>query len=116
VAGVADHSLRFDDSTLQERFIAALISQEVQFELGLNRAVECTKAQWDGVNSVAHTIRDGCFRWYFSWWDTPELTGRFLKVLRKSGLPFQLEHHENRDIFLLSKQHEAAYLELSAQV
>jgi len=113
---MADHSIRFDDFALQERFIASLASQGVPFELGSNRAVECTKAQWIAVNSVAHTIRDSCFKWYFSWWETPELTERFLEVLRESGLPFQLEHHEDRDIFLLSKKHEAAYLELSALV
>jgi len=65
---------------------------------------------------VAHTIRDGCYKWYFSWWETQALSDRFLALLRESGLPFQLEHHADRDIFLLSKAYERQYIELSAQV
>ena len=111
---MADFSLRFDDQALQEALVSALTQSDVPFTLGNGGAVECTNEQWLAVNNVAHTIRDSCFRWYFSWCDTPEGTSEFLTALKGSGLPFKLEHHKDRDIFLLSKSHEAAYLELSA--
>ena len=112
---VAEYSLRFDDASLQEAFVSALTQSGVPHALGLGRAVECSKEQWLAVNDVAHTIRDSCFRWYFSWCDTPEGSAEFLAALKRSGLPFKLEHHKDRDVFLLSRSHEAEYLELSLQ-
>ena len=109
-------SIRFDDAALQEKFVSALLRNGVAFSTGADGAVQCTQEQWDSVNLVAHSVRDSCYRWYFSRWDTPEEINRFLAAVRASGLPFQLEHHENGDIFLLSKAHESQYLELSAQI
>ena len=109
---MADYSLRFDDATMQANFIAVLSRDAVSFALAVDGAVECTTEQWIAVNSVAHTIRDDCFRWYFSWCQTPEETAEFLIALKQSGLPFHLEHHKDQDVFLLSKAHEAAYQEL----
>jgi hypothetical protein len=110
------HSIRFEDQELQDRFVQALAQSGVAFSAGALGAVECSEEQWMAVNAVAHTIRDSCYKWYFSWWDTQELTDRFLAVVRASGLPFQLEHHADRDIFLLSKAYEPQYIELGAQV
>jgi len=109
-------SIRFEDQVLQERFVSALVLNEVAFSAGPLGAVECSEEQWISVNTVAHSIRDSCYKWYFSSWDTQELSDRFLAIVRESGLPFQLEHHEDRDIFLLSKSHESQYLALSAKV
>ena len=110
------HSIRFEDHALQGRFVAALVQGGVAFSAGPFGAVECSEDQWASVNAVAHTIRDSCYKWYFSWWDTQEQLDRFLAVVKASGLPFQLEHHADRDIFLLSKAHESQYVELSAHV
>ena len=110
------HSIRFEDQTLQGHFVSALVRGGVAFSSGAGGAVECTEEQWSSVNAVAHTIRDSCYKWYFSWWETQELSDRFLAVVKASGLPFQLEHHADRDIFLLSKAHESQYAELSAKV
>ena len=111
---MADHSLRFDDSTLQSRFLAELSRSGVPHQRAVDGAVECSENEWGAVNDVAHKIRDSCFRWYFSWIQPASAGQDFLKELRKSKLPFQLEHHKDRLIFLLAKQHEHDYNDLLA--
>ena len=108
--------IRFDDATLQARFVSELRRVNAHFTVAVDGGVECSAAHWEEVNSVAHTIRDSCFKWYFSWLDTPELSNRFLHLIRSSGLPFQLEHHEDRDIFLLPKVDEGKHIKLCEQV
>jgi len=111
---VADNSLRFDDSTLQERFLAELTRDGVPHHRTDNGAVECSEAEWGGVNGIAHKIRDSCYPWYFSWSQSPADSEEFLVALHKSRLPFQLEHHKDRLVFLLARQHESDYNDLLA--
>ena len=111
---VADYSLRFDDATLQERFLAGLTRSGVPHHRTDNGTVECSEAEWGGVNGIAHKIRDSCYPWYFSWPQSPADSEEFLVALRKSRLPFQLEHHEDRLVFLLARQHESDYNDLLA--
>jgi hypothetical protein len=113
---MAKRSLRFDDVTLQENFLSELRRRNIRFELTDERAVECSDSEWNDVNNVTHTIRDSCFQWYFTWLPSAEMSNQFLALARRSGLPFQLEHHENGDIFLLPKEHKAKFEELGWQV
>jgi hypothetical protein len=115
-AGGTTRFIRFDDAALQGRFVSELRRVNAHFTVAVDGGVKCSIAHWEEVNSVAHTIRDSCFKWYFSWWDTPELSNRFLQLIRASSLPFQLEHHEDRDIFLLPTVNEAKHNELSEQL
>ena len=94
--------------------MAELTHQGVAHHLSSNDAVECSELQWNGVNAVAHQIRDGCFHWYVSWFQSPSSAQEFLGALRKSDLPFHLEHHKDRLVFLLAKQHESDYNDLLA--
>jgi hypothetical protein len=34
--------------------------------------------------------------------------------LRQSALPYQVEHHKDRTVFLLAREHESEYIELLA--
>lgn len=43
---------------------------------------------------------------------TPEETADFAAALRKAGLRFQLEHHQDRDVFLLPKADHARHHEM----
>ena len=106
---VTDYSLRFDNPVLQQRFLTELQRQKVPYGLGPNQAVECSSDEWSAVNAVAHVVRDGCFKWYFSWWKTQRETERFLEAVRKSGLPFELEHHKDGIVFLLARANATAY-------
>ena len=109
---MADKSLRFDDDALQRRFLSELSKKGVSFRRAPDGAVECSDAEWGAVNDAAHAVRDACFRWYFCWCDTPADAEAFLRALRRSTLPFQLEHHRDRMVFLLDKQHQDRYHEL----
>jgi hypothetical protein len=64
----------------------------------------------------SHTIRDGCFRWYFSWWKSADLAEKYPVALRESGLPFQLEHHETGYLFIVAKGQESEYEQLIGAV
>lgn len=113
---MVEHSLRFDDATLQERFITELRQRKLNFGLSEEGAVECESAHWNDVNNVAHIIRDRCFKGYFTWFPTQGMARQFLELLRGSGLPFQLEHHKDRDVFFLPREHKAKFEELGWQV
>jgi hypothetical protein len=102
-------SLRFDDQGLQARFVSELARLGVPHVLAESGAVECPDTDWNQVNSVAHEIRDSCFRWYFSWFDSETDAQHFWAALRRSDLPFQVEHHKDRTVFLLAREHESDY-------
>ena len=74
--------------------------------------MQCSEEQWPSVNGVAHQIRSSCFPWYFSWLETAEETADFAAALRYAGLRFQLEHYQDRDVFLLPKADRAKHHEM----
>jgi hypothetical protein len=109
-------SLRFDDPKLQELFVSELRLRNIKFELTDQAAVESSDNDWNDINNVAHGVRATCYRGYFTWLPTPEMTEQFLNLLKLSGLSFQLEHHHDRDVFFLPRENKAAYEELQWQV
>jgi hypothetical protein len=40
------------------------------------------------------------------------MADQFLELLRQSNLPFQLEHHQDRDVFFLPREHKSEFEEL----
>ena len=104
-----DFSLRFEDPELQAAFLRNLRQRGASYRLAPTGAVECTQAEWAEVNLAAHAVRDTCFRWYFSWCEGLEASRSFLQALQSSNLPFQLEHHKEGYVFLLAREHQAAY-------
>ena len=110
------YSLRFDDIGLHERFVAALRKAGLAFNIRDDGAVTCTANNWPAVNTVASKIRDSCFRWYFSWWKDPESAHLFWEEMKASGLPFQVEHHSDRLVFLLPKGSEDLHEVISGRV
>lgn len=99
-------SFRFANADLQARLLERLRDSEISCEIRDDSAVVCADADWQFVNSVAHTIRDSCFRWYLTWWKDPESSSLFLEELKSSGLPFQVEYHDGNMVFLLPKGSE----------
>jgi len=105
-------SIRFANAALQQCFVDELRRNAVPFTLSAVGAVECSESEWAGVNSVAHTIRDGCFAWYFSWLDTPDDAARFAQALRAAALQFEVECHDGRDVFLLPRADRSTHRRL----
>jgi hypothetical protein len=110
------YSLRFDDIDLQERFVVALRKAGLAFDLCDDGTITCTADDWPAVNTVASKIRDSCFPWYFSWWKDPESAHLFWEEMKSSGLPFQIEHHSDRLVFLLPKGSEDLHEVISGRV
>ena len=96
-------SLRFANPDLHSQFLEGLKSLPFAVEKADDGTVICTDEQWPEVNSVAHRVRDGCFKWYFSWCNTRSGAEALEEHLRANGLRFELEHHENRVVFLLPR-------------
>jgi len=111
---MADYSLRFDDLNLHARFLSELISNKVAHHVTTLGTIECSEDEWCAVNQVAHTIRDSCYRWFFYIFKTTPEAERYLLQLRKSKLPFQIEHHKDQIILLLAKAYEDEYDQLWA--
>ena len=109
-------SLRFGNPDLQRRLLAELQARRLPITLGRDGAVECSQEEWAGINEIAHRIRDGCFPWYFSWLETAEETRAFADALGRAGLRFELEHHWDRDVFLLPKADRAEHHKLKIQM
>jgi hypothetical protein len=96
-------SIRFDDPELQSRFVSALRVAGLSFDLSPDGTVTCTEADWPGVNGVANSIRTSFFRWYFICWKESDKSHRFWEEMRAAGLPFHVEHHDGRIVFLVPK-------------
>jgi membrane-bound lytic murein transglycosylase MltF len=108
-----NRSIRFDDAQLQDNFISRLQNAAVDFELTSDRAASCTESEYPKLIEAALLIRDSCFRWYLTWWDDKELAMAFWREMKAAGLPFQVEHHEDRLVFLLPKGGEDRHEEIS---
>jgi len=108
------YSLRFDDPELQRRLIAGARAAGSALRIREDGAVEASREDWPVLNSIAHSIRDSCFRWYFSIWkkENAHWANRFHEILGALDLPFVLEHHERTLVFLLQKGRESLYDEL----
>lgn len=101
---MSDFSLRFDNASLQARFVSDLGQRSVAHSISTSGAVECSTSKWLAVNDAAHAIRDSCFRWYASWFDSASDAEWFWEQLRKSDLPFQVEHHRRIAGFVTLQQ------------
>lgn len=109
-------SFRFGDADLQARFMAELCKTTLPFEVRGDGAVVCADTEWTLLNGVAHKVRDSCFRWYLTWWMDLESPLLFLKELQTSGLPFQVEYHDDKMVFLSPKGSEDLHEVISDQV
>jgi hypothetical protein len=58
------------------------------------------------VNALAHRVRDSCFPWYFVWCDSDDLTREMEQHLKTNELRYEVEHHQDRTVFLLPKEDE----------
>lgn len=109
-------SLRFEDEELQRRFTESLRENGLPFRLDTDSAVQFDEKDRSSINAVAHTIRDSCFKWYFSWGSDPETAKQLESTLRSKGMPFQIEHHEDGKVFLLPKADEEKHQEIIAAI
>ena len=96
-------SLRFANPELQARFLAGLKQLPFSPEIAADGSVVCSEEQWPIVNDVAHKVRDTCFKWYFSWCNTEGGTRELEEHLRSNRLRYEMEHHDDRVVFLLPK-------------
>lgn len=110
------HSLRFNNIELQASFIAALRKAGLAFDVRDDGAVTCEADDWPAVNRAAGVIRDSCFRWYYSWWKDPVPARLFWEEMKAAGLPFEVEHHDDRLVFLLPRGNEDLHDVISGRV
>ncbi len=112
---MANRSLRFEDTDLQRRFISALqeLVSGLAYVVENDGTVSCDEEDYPWVADVAHTIRDACFRWYFRWSEDSNWSSAFWDALKTSGMPFQVEFHDRRVVFLLPKGSEELHDEIS---
>ena len=110
-------SHKFEDSDLQRRLISGLqeLTPSPAYSVESDGTVTCDEDAWLEVNSVIHTIRRGCFRWYLRWSDDPDWSAAFQAALIRSDTPFQIEYHNQRMAFLVPREHEQLHEKLSFQ-
>jgi len=108
-------SLRFENPSLQSRFIDGLKRLSFEPQIAADGSVVCSDEQWPEVNTVAHDVRDTCFKWYFSWCRTEESTKELEQRLRSQGLRFEIEHHDGRIVFLLPVSDQDKHLPASEE-
>ena len=105
-------TLRFANPELQARFLEGLKAVPFAVRQSDDGSIDCTEEQWGIVNAVAHRVRDGCFKWYFTWRDTTEAADAFEHYLRARGLRYELEHHEHGRVFLLPLADRSKHIEM----
>jgi hypothetical protein len=103
------HAIRFRNPQLQSQFLADLAQAGLARLVSSDGFVECEDDLWGQVNSVAHRIRDRCFKWYFSWCDSPAHEQEFISHLQTNGLRFEVEERRDRLVFLLPKEDESKH-------
>ena len=102
-------AIRFRNPELQAQLIAGLQAGGLAGLIQSDGFVVCDDEQWPAVSSIAHRIRDRCFKWYFRWYDSREEEVEFLAHLESNGLRFEVEDHKDRVVFLLPKEDEAKH-------
>lgn len=110
---MAARSLRFADVKLQNAFLSELRRTDIPFTIESDTTVTCGEAEHSRIVDVAHKVRDSCFRWYFRSSDDIKWSEAFWNELKTSGLPFQVEYHDQRIVFLLPKGSEELHDEIS---
>ena len=110
-------SHKFEDGDLQRRLISGLreLIPSPAYTIESDGTVTCDEDVWQEVNAVIHAIRTSCFRWYFRWSEDPDWSATFLEAMKRSGTPFQIEHHNRRIVFLLPREHEQLHEALALQ-
>jgi ClpX C4-type zinc finger len=102
-------TLRFQNPQLHERFLRDLSEKGFQGTIGPDGTMSCSDEQWNDVNSIAHHIRDSCFPWYFSWFESSDSATEFETHLRERGFRFEIEEHGDRLVFILPKEDEGKH-------
>jgi len=103
------HAIRFRNPELQSQLLAGLKQAGLERLVAPDGFVECGDDLWGQVNSIAHRIRDRCFKWYFSWSDSRQHEREFLAHLERAGLRHEVEERRDRLVFLLPKEDEAKH-------
>ncbi len=103
------HAIRFRNPELQSQLIAGLEQAGLTRLVAADGFVECGDELWGEVNSIAHRIRDRCFKWYFSWCDNPQHERELMEHLTSSGFRHEIEERRDRLVFLLPKEDEAKH-------
>jgi len=98
------HKLRFLNPVLQMRFADSVRRSGLDSTISGERSFECSDEEWQEIISLAHKVRDSCFKWYFSWCDSQEGAQDLENHLRSNGLRFELEDHGDRLVFLLPRE------------
>jgi hypothetical protein len=110
-------SLRFEDENLQKRFTEKLLEASFSFKLDQqDGAVLFDEKDRPSINGIAHAVRDGCYRWYFSWGMSPETAEKFENVLKSKGMLFQVEYQDDEKVYLLPKADEQEHQEIIADI
>jgi hypothetical protein len=104
--------LRFANPGLHAQFLEGLTTLPFAVRQSDDGTVSCTEEQWAIVNAVAHRVRDGCFRWYFSMPRTKEAAEAFEHYLRARGLRYEVEHSDYGMVFLLPKADRSKHLDM----
>jgi len=96
--------LRFANPELQARFLEGLAALPFAVQRSADGSVICSEEEWDEVNTVAHRVRDGCFKWYFSLCHRPADVEELGEHLRSNGLRHEIEYHEDGLVIFLLPQ------------
>lgn len=94
-------SLRFNNPAMQSQLALGLEQLALGSLVKSDGWVICEDSQWSEVNAIAHAVRNGCFKWYFSWFKDAELAEQFKSYLKANGLRFELEEHRDADDYRL---------------
>ena len=103
------HAIRFRNPALHSQLLADLEQAGFSGLVASDGFVECNDDLWGDVNSIAHRIRDRCFKWYFSWCESPQHERDFMEHLVSGGLRHEIEERRDRVVFLLPKEDEAMH-------
>jgi hypothetical protein len=109
-------SLRFDDASLQARFVEELRKTGLTFEISSDGDVVCPATDWMPIGRVAGAIRDSCFHGYFLSWKGTQPAYRFWSEMKRLKLPFHVEHHQDGMLFFLPKESEALHQAIIARI
>lgn len=104
------NTLRFLNPELQSRFLDDLCAAGLGSLVQDDGSVQGDDDQWPQVVTIAHHIRDSCYRWYFSWCENREREKELEEELRSRGLRYEREDHGDRLVFLLPKEDEAKHI------
>ena len=109
---ITERYFRFEDDELQATLVREIERASIAYRRGGDGVVIFGEDHSSAIMLAVNRVRDAQFPWYLQKWNAETEADRYREILKKAGLPFVAERHEDGTWFLVRRQDRAQHDEL----